>query len=358
MVGLCTSLVVLTALLWGALRAPRAAAGVQAFARLPDHDYLADIEALRQQEKLSEALALSQFVCAQPDYPQQQQACIVADELQAHMRTFWYRTRRVGWGALTGKATDGWALAGAATADFFVVGDLRDLMVQSWRAAHGQEVDELLTLLSAIGIGTVVLPSLDWVPSFSKTAVRLQALSTRFTATLTRLGRRAVATRTLVPLQDVWGNMRRLVLHLGAAKTLDILPLVDDTEELATVARLAVKQPEHAYSMLKTGGRQVLKMAASDATLSPDLVRAARKGASGIALLQRFGPRLFTSHLLVGASKALHRGRLSQAMSLWLATQTATTRVVVTVLLGGAWLLNLCVLWRLLGRLLWFPSRA
>jgi hypothetical protein len=134
--------------------------------------------------------------------------------------------------------------------------------------------------------------------------------------------------------------------------------LVDDTEELATVTRLAAKQPEHAYSVLKTGGRQVLKMAAADATLSPDLVRAARKGASGIALLQRFGPRLFTSHLLVGATKALHRGRLPQAMSFWLATQTATVRLVVTVLLGSAWLLNLLVLWRRLRRLLWLPSRA
>ena len=101
-------LLVLSGLLWGALRSFHLASGLAAFERLPDHDYLADIDALRRQGKLTEALALSEFVCDQRTYPQQMQACRMAAQLNAQTHSVWYRVRRVGYGALTGAATDGW----------------------------------------------------------------------------------------------------------------------------------------------------------------------------------------------------------------------------------------------------------
>jgi hypothetical protein len=344
-VGLAIALLLVSGALWGAFRSFHHAAGVDAFARLADHDYLADIDALRRQGKFTEALALSQFVCGQPTYPQQPQACRLAEQLQARMRSFWSRARSFGHGALTGTASDGWALAGAATADFFVVGDMRDLVVQSWQLWRGQEADEVLMALSAMGLLTVTVPSLDWVPAFSKVAARLGVLSKRFTAHLLGLSRSAMTTGATAPLYRLFRHIRRLVLRLGPARTLGILPLVEDAEDVASVARLAAKRPQQTYGLLKVGGRQALHMLADTGPeTTADLLQAARKGAPGLQLLQRFGRRLFTSHLLVGAGKALHRGRLPQAMSLWLATQTPRIRVLVTVVLGAAWLLTLIAL--------------
>ena len=345
---LLVCLVVLSGLLWGALRAFDVAAGVQAFSRLPDHDYLADIETLRQQGKLAEALALSDFVCAQPTYPQQSQACVLAQELRAQTQRFWYRARSVGYGALTGTAVNGWALAGATTADFLVVGDVRDLLVQSWRLARGQDADELLMLLSAVGVLTVTAPSLDWVPSFSKMAVRLGALSKRLTDQLVMLSRRAVAMRRLTPLQGVFDDVGHLVRRLGPTKTLEVLPVLETTDDVATAARLASTHPERLYGLLKVGGRSALTTLASvGPDAAADVVQAARKGAPGLHIFQRFGRRMFTTHLVIGASKALHRGRLPQAMSLWLAAQTPRLRLLVTVLLASAWFLTLMALWRI-----------
>jgi hypothetical protein len=340
-------LIVLSSLLWGALQSFHPASGIAAFKRLPDHDYLADIDVLRQQGKLTEALTLSEFVCDQPTYPQQMQACRMAEQLEARTRSVWYRVRSVGYGALTGAATNGWALAGAATADFFVVGDVRDLLLQSWRLSNGQKTDELLMVLSAVGVLTVAIPGADWVPSFGKVAARLGALSQSFSRQLLRLGRRAVATHSLTPLRGVFGNLRRLVQRLGPVKTLGILPAVNRADDLATLTRLATTHPRAAYGLLKVGGRHALTTVAQYAPAAiPDVVRAARKGVPGLRLYQRLGRRLFTSHLLVGAGKALHRGRLPQAMSLWLATQSATVRLLTTVLLSVAWLFTLVTLWR------------
>ena len=348
-IGLCLSAIILTALLWGALHAPQHAAGVQAFQQLPNHDYLADITALEHKDRLAEALALSQFVCEQPTYPQRDDACRMAVQLRERIASVWYRARRVGWGALSGNATDGWGLVGAATADFFVVGDVRDLLIQSWHATQGQEVDELLVILSGVGVLTVAAPSIDWVPAFGKVAVRLGAFSKRFTIALARLGRRTVTTRKLAPVQDVLENVGQAVRRLGPAKTLGVLPIVETTDDLARVAHLAAKQPHRTYSLLKIGGKQMLDLTKGGA-ISADMVRAARKGAPGLTLLQRYGTRMFTSHLLVGASKALYRGRLPQAMSWWLATQTPAVRGLATVALAGAWLLNLSLLGGLLKR--------
>jgi hypothetical protein len=348
--GLLLVLVVISVLLWGALRSFSAATGVTVFSRLTDHDYLADIEVLRQQDRLDEALALSRFVCEQPTYPQQSQGCDMAQQLDAQMHSLWYRMRSIGRGALTGTATNGWALAGATTADFFVVGDVRDLVIQGWRLSRGQKVDKLLLSLSAVGVLTATMPEIDWIPSFGKVAARLGALSDRFADELLRLSRRAVEARALTPLRELFGALRRMVSHLGPARTLGILPVVEDAEELATISHLASRQPWHTYGLLKTGGREalaVLGTAGPEAT--GDLLRAASKGSAGIQLFRRFGRRLFTSHLLVGAGKALHRGRVPQAMSLWLAAQAAPMRVLATTALAAAWLLTVAGLWCLRG---------
>jgi hypothetical protein len=349
--GLLLALVVLSVLLWGALRSFSTAAGVTAFTRLSDHDYVADIEALRQQDRLDEALALSRFVCDQPTYPQQSQACDMAQQLDAQMHSLWYRMRSIGHGALTGAATNGWALAGATTADFFVVGDVRDLLIQGWRLSQGQEVDKLLLSLSAVGVLTATMPEIDWIPSFGKIAARLGALSDKFADELLRLSRRAVESRALTPLRELFGALRRTVSHLGPARTLGILPVVDDAEELATISHLASRQPWHTYGLLKTGGRSALAaLATTGPEATADLLQAARKGSAGLQLFRRFGRRLFASHLLVGAGKALHRGRLPQAMSLWLAAQAAHMRVLTTAALATAWCLTIAGLWRLRGR--------
>ncbi len=56
-------------------------------------------------------------------------------------------------GAVTGQGRNAGTLAGAVTADFFVIGDIRDLTIQSGRWIAGEEVDVFILSLSAVGLG-------------------------------------------------------------------------------------------------------------------------------------------------------------------------------------------------------------
>lgn len=60
-------------------------------------------------------------------------------------------------GFMLGKGSDGYALAGAMTSDFTVVGDVRDLHEQYERHEEGKPVNELILTLSGVGIGLTAL---------------------------------------------------------------------------------------------------------------------------------------------------------------------------------------------------------
>ncbi len=57
-------------------------------------------------------------------------------------------------GALTGQVSDAWTAIGAIGSDLLVIGDLRDLAIQSWRYQQGLPVDQVVAVLSGIGVAT------------------------------------------------------------------------------------------------------------------------------------------------------------------------------------------------------------
>lgn len=60
-------------------------------------------------------------------------------------------------GFVSGKGQDGYAIAGAMTSDFTVVGDVRDLREQYLLHEDGKPVNELIVTLSGIGIGLTAM---------------------------------------------------------------------------------------------------------------------------------------------------------------------------------------------------------
>src|SRR6185369_2450802 len=55
-------------------------------------------------------------------------------------------------------------------ADLFVVGDVRDLLIQGGRYVMDGETDPVILLLSGVGLATTLAPEVDWVPSLLKIA--------------------------------------------------------------------------------------------------------------------------------------------------------------------------------------------
>ncbi|MEZ5535612.1 MAG: hypothetical protein R3F02_08295 [Thiolinea sp.] len=74
-------------------------------------------------------------------------------ELESPLNSTLRQTGRFIDGFVDGKADSGAGVAGAITADFTVVGDVRDLKEQYDLYAQGQEVSELIVTLAGVGVG-------------------------------------------------------------------------------------------------------------------------------------------------------------------------------------------------------------
>ncbi len=74
-------------------------------------------------------------------------------ELEKPLNSTLRQTGRFIDGFLEGEADSGAGVAGAMTADFTVVGDVRDLKEQYALYAQGQEVSELIITLAGVGVG-------------------------------------------------------------------------------------------------------------------------------------------------------------------------------------------------------------
>ena len=76
-------------------------------------------------------------------------------------------------GAIRGQVYDSYSGMGAITADLFVIGDIRDLGIQSWKYFTGaKDFDGLITVLSAAGIGLSTTTFIDGTDAVAKSTVK------------------------------------------------------------------------------------------------------------------------------------------------------------------------------------------
>jgi len=76
-------------------------------------------------------------------------------------------------GAVKGEVYDTYSGVGAISADLCVVGDLRDLGIQSWRyLIDNPDFDAMVMFLSSIGVVLSTKPFIHGIESFGKNAVK------------------------------------------------------------------------------------------------------------------------------------------------------------------------------------------
>ena len=325
-------------LVWTCVQALPAWDARAAFAALPDYDYRTEAERLRTEEKYSEALLVTDAgLAAQADPAARARLEEARAGIIAERDDFMRRIGDVGQGALTGTGDSVEALAGAVTADLFVFGDVRDLVIQGGRRLRGEDTDEVIVALSAAGLALTLAPELDFGTAILKFARRAGALSESFARRLLKLTRDAIDQRNAAPLADVAGDVATLGRQARPAATIAILKHVDDPEALRAAAR--VSQKSGGSFALWVGERPALQLAQQGAEGEALLLRAARKGGAGVDYAAGNFRLLTRAHLLIGLIKSFYKGNLPQLFADWLMQQAPA----VVGLLAG-WLLFEC--WR------------
>jgi hypothetical protein len=206
------------------------------------------------------------------------------------------------YGLVTGAPDDLAGLAGTATGDLFVFGDIRDAVREGAHLVRGEPADELILGLAGAGIavtaatyatvgggaparlglslvkaarktGRLAAPMADWMTRSVREAVDTTALGAALTkASFTapevalRAARDAVKVDRAEGLVTAARDVSRVQSAAGTRAALEGLKVAEGPEDVARLARLAETKGGKTRAILKLAGRSAfaLTMAAFD----------------------------------------------------------------------------------------------
>ena len=306
-------------LLWVVAADLSAPAGRRALAALGGFGYSAEVQALRNDGRYGEALAIAD--AGLEDYVEAGMPVEAAalkklrGEVDAEQGSLARRVKDVGWGAISGHGDSIESLAGAVVADLFVVGDVRDLLIQGYKWIAGDDPDPLIAALSAAGLVTTLAPEIDWVPSLLKVARKTGALTRSFGDWMLRALRAsdtAAAKRSMT-------SIAHLAEHAAPGGAMRAMKTVQTAEDLTRLATFTERRGRSGALALHVAGRESLDVltqadklglkAADPVVVDGLLVKAARKGEAGRKWLASGAWRAAAKpHPLIGLAKAVWKG--------------------------------------------------
>ena len=219
-------------------------------------------------------------------------------DILANEETLSGRLIKVGKGAVTGRVNSWEELSGSTVADMFVVGDIRDLVVQSF----ADDPDEFVRILSGVGLASTLWPPADSAISIVKTAKKVGALSEPVVRVIIKVAKTATGTvsigaktafkAVLLPILELARKCRswnQFVLILQQCRSLDQIKALVKVLEISPNAALKLekifaglpKAAEHASEVLEylyNGGQKGMDK----------LYEALRKGPRGLQLVAKY----------------------------------------------------------------------
>ncbi len=257
---------------------------------LPDHNYTPDILKLQSEKKLNEALELARYVRSHPELPGQDEARMLETALDGEVNGVMGRMYRVSRGVVMGQGESLEEMVGAVGSDFFVVGDVRDLIIQTGKALTGNDSDPVVAALAGFGLVTELplLKEFDVMPSLFKCLRKTGALTERFARFVMGACEEAVKLRKTDKLAEVFAHTRMLGQSLGLARTAGLYRYVNTPGDLAVLAKWVEKDKDAAYLCVRmggSGGLDALKRLPENAESAALLAKAARKGPQGFAAM-------------------------------------------------------------------------
>lgn len=210
-------------------------------------------------------------------------------------------------GFITGEPADMAGLAGTATGDLFVFGDIRDALREGTRLARGEEADKLILGLAGVGIaitagtyatagvgapvrvglsivkaaratGRMSARMVEWIGRSLRDAVDWGALGrVGLTGSVVgeRAAREAIKVEKTTELIRLAGDVGRVQSKAGTLAALDGLKLAEGPRDMSRIAKVAEKYGNKTRAVLKLGGRAAIWLTMSTFNLFSWVVTAA-----------------------------------------------------------------------------------
>lgn len=247
-------------------------------------DLVARAQALVDEGRLAEARLLAEFVSAHPDLGDAARAAQLRAEIDARLSSFADRARRYFEGMASGEPRDVAGLLGSLTLDLFVLGDVRDLIVQGWKEFRNGDGDPLILVLSTAGLVTTLAPEVDWAPALMKAYIKTGAFTRRFLDEITGLARQTFKSGDFTKLAAVSADMGRAARKLGPGPLRGALAAVEDTQDLSRLARAAERDAAGAYTLAGVFGKGALRLLTPDAANLTAVLRLIKTGVRAVKI--------------------------------------------------------------------------
>ena len=282
-------------------------------ATLPDFDYASEVNALRAQGRYGEAEVIAKAGLDGLSLgPERDELDRTLQQTIAERDSWMRKVRSAGLGALSGRGTDLESLVGAVAADFFVVGDVRDLVLEGGKLLIDGDSDELVLLLSFVGLVTTLAPEIDWAPAVLKAARRTGNVTGPMAAYLSS----AIKAKRVGQITEVCESVARISRKASPGGASRLLRLADEPEDLARMAAFVERTPHGAFALHVTDASGMLALRSFTAQADSVIVAVARKGRAGVGLLSSpVGRALMKPHAVVGVVKAVWKGNAEQLVS-------------------------------------------
>lgn len=178
------------------------------------------------------------------------------------------RIKRFLKGMATGEPEDVESFLGSLTLDLFLIGDIRDLIIQGFYkpVIKNEKPDVFIAALASIGVATTVYPHVDIGVSAAKLFKKLKIFSKRFVKILEKIARESIKTRKFEKLTSIAGDIGKITLKTGVAPTADMVKYVNTADELKVLTKSVEKNSVETYGVIISTDGKALKSLESGET--------------------------------------------------------------------------------------------
>jgi hypothetical protein len=270
-------------------------------------------------------------------------------EIEEKRDSLSYQSDKMFEGIRTGTSDEVIGQVSAIGSDFFVVGDIRDLFVETKHYLNNEKVDTLLFALSGIGlvatVGTVFSAGSAAVAKAGISVLKLAQKSKRIPSWLSKFiireSKQIRKTKNISSLNPLFQTLKTLQKHSGLSQTLKLLSQTSSLKELQKLTNLTKRYGKNTSSLLKLSDKQILIQANKLKHIDTKTIELASSyGKSGFSHLLKGGGIHFlkTTKRLKAYAKIGYKGEIWKLI-LWSMKHINDLMLITLMLLSSLLLL-------------------
>jgi len=301
-------------------------------------DPVPETRSLVAEKRYAEAAAYLDFFMAYDYVSHDPPAQALQAEIEAIRNDKGYQAEKLYEGLVRGTSDEVIGQTAGVITDFFVIGDIRDLVNQGTKWAQGEEVDEVLIALASIGVvasaaqaitatatvgtGGAAAPTVAATTAVKggsvmlKIARKLGQWPSWLTKAILEGADTVKKSKKLDAVADLFGDIYSLAKVKGG---LNLLDKTSDAASLKRLARVADTFGDQTLALHRIGGDLFLSTAQKAGELGADTIKvAATYGQNGLRVLDRIGAVKFVKYTARGG-KMLYKGDIIHLLARLLA---------------------------------------